>query len=136
MTKTQRVSLGIRRLKASVECLVCGGKDNLTFHHVHPEEKGLNTLGTATVRSRRKGLNGTRRPETTKRELLRTVPLCQTCHNKIHGQYRGSKVMKSQVAEQLEALIQEKLSEFNKTWAGEIAQAFFFEDVGRTSWVH
>jgi 5-methylcytosine-specific restriction endonuclease McrA len=62
----------IKNWKAGKECEFCGSRDNITAHHVVSIEKEFE------VGRSNKSL------EEVKKELEKCIPLCRSCHNKLH----------------------------------------------------
>ena len=76
MTNINR-RLRIQELKKNYlkvhECVCCGAKENLTFHHVNPEDKSFN-IGSKNQMSVTDFF----------KEAEKCVILCDDCHKKYH----------------------------------------------------
>jgi len=74
----QRKWISERRQKYIDEmgpCFFCGTTEDIQIHHIDPEEKETHRIWSwSDTRIRT--------------ELKKCVPLCRSCHNKLHGIYR------------------------------------------------
>lgn len=71
-TKNRRI---VSKLKGISHCLICGSKENLTFHHVYPATKqsDIATMtGKAVTNSK------------LKTEIRKCIIVCEDCHKNIH----------------------------------------------------
>mgnify|MGYP001560853083 CR=1 FL=1 len=77
----KKISDAVQEFKQIIGCVICGAKENLTFHHTKPKTK----RGTIS-----KMISHFVAPHRILNEILKCTVLCEECHKKVHA-YRKEK---------------------------------------------